>query len=85
MENVKEMSLVGYYTFKSKDKSKTYYILQFLNSIVENDNNKSVLINIYVDKDKYQRVTEDYGIGSSLQIESNINYETNKVYYSVVL
>jgi hypothetical protein len=85
MENVKEMSLVGYYTFKSKDKSKTYYILQFLNSIVENDNNKSVLINIYVDKDKYQRVTEDYGIGSLLQIESNINYETNKVYYSVVL
>lgn len=85
MENVKEMSLVGYYTFKSKDKSKTYYILQFLNNIIENDNNKSVLINIYVDKNKYQRVTEDYGIGSSLQIESNINYETNKVYYSVVL
>lgn len=85
MENVKEMSLVGYYTFKSKDKSKTYYILQFLNSIIENDNNKSVLINIYVDKDIYQRVIEDYGIGSSLQIESNINYETNKVYYSVVL
>lgn len=85
MENVMEMSLVGYYTFKSKDKSKTYYILQFLNSFVEKDSNKSILINIYVDKDVYQCVTEDYGLNSLLQVKTNINYETNKVFYSVVL
>ena len=85
MENVKEMSLVGYYTFKSKDKSKSYYILQFLNNIVDGESNKGILINIYVDKDLYKRIVDDYDIGSLLNIQSNINYEINKVYYSVVL
>ncbi|MGN1327826.1 MAG: hypothetical protein ACI4VQ_07120 [Clostridia bacterium] len=83
MGNVKEMELVGYYSFSSKDKNNFYYVLQFLNNT--DDSTKAFLINVFVDKNIYERVTEDYGIGSLLNIESSINYDTNKVYYKVVL
>lgn len=83
MENVKEMKLVGYYTFTSKDKKNLYYVLQFLNNV--DDSTKASLINVFVDKNTYERVTEDYDIGSLLNIECYINYDTNKVYYKVVL
>lgn len=83
MENVKEMKLVGYYTFTSKDKKNFYYVLQFLNNV--DDSTKASLINVFVDKNTYERVTEDYDIGSLLNIECSINYDTNKVYYKVVL
>lgn len=83
MENLKEMKLVGYYTFNSKDKNNLYYVLQFLNNT--DDSAKASLINVFVDKNTYERVTDDYGIGSLLNVECSINYDTNKVYYKVVL
>ena len=81
MEDVKEMKLVGYYSFSSKDKSKSYYILQVLNTM----DTKAVLNNVYVNEDIYKRVINDYDIGSLLDVKCDINYETNKVYYSIVL
>lgn len=76
-----EMKLVGYYTFTSKDKKNLYYVLQFLN----NDSTKASLINVFVEKNVYERVTQDYEIGSLLYVECSINYDTNKVYYKVLL
>ena len=81
MEDVKEMKLVGYYSFSSKDKSKSYYVLQLLNSM----DTKAVLNNVFVDENTYKRVAGDYDIGSLLDVKCDINYETNKVYYSIVL
>lgn len=81
MEDLKEMKLVGYYSFSSKDKSKSYYVLQLLNSM----DTKAVLNNVFVDENTYKRVSGDYDIGSLLDVKCDINYETNKVYYSIVL
>lgn len=77
---IEEMKLVGYYTFTSKDKKNLYYVLQFLN----NDSTKASLINVFVEKNVYERVTQDYDIGSLLNVECSINFDTNKVYYKVV-
>ena len=84
MENSREMMLIGHYSFVSKDKSNTYYVLQ---CITRDDANvtKGILINIFTDVDTYNEVLKNYDIGSDISVVSSINYSTGKVYYSVKL
>lgn len=81
MENFKDMTLVGYYHFETKDKSKVYYILQCLVSKVDNDNCKGSLVNVFVNENTYRRVVNDFDIGSTLKVEVIPNYDTGKVSY----
>lgn len=86
MENVKEMTLVGFYNFKSKDEKKVYYVVQCLvNDVLADDYCRGNLINVFVDKDIYNKIINEYDIGSAVNVESKINYSTGKVYYSIVL
>lgn len=86
MENVKEMTLVGFYNFKSKDGKKVYYVVQCLvNDVLGNDYCKGNLINVFVEENIYVKIVNEYDIGSAINVESKINYSTGKVYYSIVL
>lgn len=87
MENVKEMTFVGYYSFKSKDKTSTYYIVQVLNHINEGNSCKGFLINVFVDEDIYKTIScsNEYVIGSVLNVQVNANYENNKLSYKILL
>ena len=80
-------NLVGYYHFTSKDKSKTYYVLQLLKTDEDERNNKRCsLKDIFVDEEVYTKVVRGIvDIGVSVDVEVSINTQTDKVYYKVVI
>ena len=86
MENVQDMTLVGYYYFQAKDGKTTYFVIQCLVSEVQDSNyNRGNIINVFVDKDIFNRIVNDFDIGSVLKVQSSINYATRKAFYSIVL
>lgn len=84
MENVKEMALVGYHHFNSKDNTKQFYVAQALiNDFDEaHNNNRATLVNIFVTEEQYKQIINNNL--SVVNVAINVNYGTGKVYYSLV-
>ena len=86
MDDLKEMPLVGYYHFTSKDKTKVFYVVQVLFS--ENDlsqnTNKGTLLNIFVNDNIYNTVSNS-NFGDLLPVKISTNFSTGKLYYSIEL
>lgn len=85
MDDLKEMSLVGYYNFCSKDKTKTFFVIQVL--CYEEDKSlnsiKSNILNIFVDEKQYSNILDNKNIGSILKVRIRASLTTGKVYYSI--
>lgn len=84
--SVQEMILIGHYSFTSKDKSKEYFVVQCLysNNDLSNGNLRGTMINIYCNKDEYERIKE-LDIGTVLNIQVSSSFETGKLYYKLVV
>lgn len=85
MGEVKQMTLVGFYNFSSKDKTKRYYIVQALFNEIDKSNNtiKSNIINIYVDSNIYETISQ-MEIGQAINVNVKADFLNGKVYYNVV-
>lgn len=85
MGEVKQMTLVGFYNFSSKDKTKRYYIVQALFNEIDKSNNtiKSNIINIYVDSNIYETISQ-MEIGQAINVNVKADLLNGKVYYNVV-
>lgn len=85
MDEVRQMTLVGFYNFSSKDKTKRYYIVQALFNEIDKSNNsiKSNIINIYVDADIYESISQ-MDIGQAINVSVKADLLNGKVYYNVV-
>lgn len=85
-KSIQEMILVGHYSFTSKDKNNTYYVVQALYSKndLSNGNLRGTIINLYVSVDDYERVKE-LELGTVLKVEVSSNIETGKLYYKLAI
>ncbi len=85
MDDVKDMSLVGFYNFSSKDRTKKFFVIQVL--FYEEDKSlnsiKSNIINIFVDEQQYNNIVENKNIGSILKVRIKASLTSGKVYYSI--
>ncbi len=85
MDELKEMSLVGFYNFSSKDKTKRFFVIQVL--FYEEDKSmnsiKSNILNIFVDEEQYKNIVDNKSIGSILNVRIKADLLTGKVYYSI--
>lgn len=84
MEFVKEFPLMGYYTCQNKEKTKQFYVIQVLVSWKDRSGPKSKIIPIFTDSDIYSLIAA-MDIGSLVKVNHSINYDMDKVQYSVVL
>lgn len=86
MDELKEMSLVGFYNFSSKDKTKSFFVIQVL--FYEEDKSmnsiKSNIINIFVNEEQYKNIVDNKSIGSILNVRIKADLSTGKVYYSII-
>lgn len=85
MDEVKQMSLVGFYNFSSKDKTKKYFVIQALCNEIDKSQNtiKSNIINIFTDENIYNSVIQKQ-IGSLLNVKIKADLINGKVYYNIV-
>ena len=83
MEN--KMQLVGHYSFQSKDKQNTFFVIQCLATEKKQNNGlKSVLVSIFVEATEFAEIAAmDYG--SELTVQSTINFETGKASHKIIL
>lgn len=86
MESMQEMSLIGYYHFSSKDKTKHYYVVQALTSTndVSQGNYKSNIVDIFVSEEIYNVILEKE-IGTLLKVQMIPNLSTGKISFKVCL
>lgn len=84
--NIEDMILVGFYHFSSKDKTKIYYVAQFLyNQVdIERVNNKGTVINVFVTDDEYKVICQK-NVGDVFKVSVSPDLSTGKLYYKVVL
>ena len=86
MGTTQDMSLIGYYHFSSKDKTKHYYVIQLLS--VENDVSKGTYraypIDIFVSEEIYNTILEKE-IGTVLTVQITPNLSTGKLSYKICL
>lgn len=84
MNEVKEMTLVGFYNFSSKDKTKKYFIFQALFNVTDVSTNsiKSSIVNIFVNENIYEKVTSN-DIGKTLNVNVQADLVSGKVFYSI--
>lgn len=86
MDELKDMSLVGFYKFSSKDKTKSFFVIQVL--FYEEDKSinsiKSNIINIFVNEEQYKNIVDNNSIGSILNVRIKADLSTGKVYYSII-
>lgn len=85
-KNVVQSNLIGYYHFTTKDKTKTYYIIQVMicKAEPEKNNMKSTVIAIFTNEEIYKKII-GRDIGSTLDIEIVPNLETGKINYKVLV
>ena len=78
--------LAGYHTFKSKDNTHVYRVVQALYN--ENDisasSYKGTLLNVFVDEEIYSECSA-MSIGSEIDVEVLPNIETGKIFYKIVI
>ena len=84
MDEVKQMTLVGFYNFSSKEETKRYFIVQVLFNEIDKSQNtiKSNIINIYTDENIYNSVINKE-IGSTINVNIKADLLSGKVYYSI--
>ena len=85
MDDVKDMSLVGFYNFSSKDRTKKFFVIQvlFYEEYKSLNSIKSNIINIFVDEQQYNNIVENKNIGSILKVRIKASLTSGKVYYSI--
>lgn len=86
MENVQEMTLVGFYHFASKDKTKHYYVVQALSNQVEDGKaiNKASVVDVFVSEDIYNSIINK-DIGEILNVQIIPNLSTGKLSFKICL
>lgn len=86
METIQEMSLIGYYHFASKDKTKHYYVVQALSTTrdVSTGNFKSHIVDVFVSEDIYNAILEKE-IGTPLNVQITPNLSTGKLSFKICL
>lgn len=86
MENVQEMSLVGFYHFSSKDKTKHYYVVQALSNQIEEGKaiNKAFVVDVFVSEDIYNSIINK-DIGEVIKVQITPNLSTGKLSYKICL
>lgn len=79
-------NLIGYYHFVAKDKSKIYYVIQLVRHQEDGLNNQKACVkDIFVDEECYKNIMQKKTIGDKLQAEIITNFNTDKIYYKVVI
>lgn len=86
MNETKKMSLVGFYDFSSKDKTKHFYVVQALFSEIDKSNSsvKSSIINIFTDEKSYN-ILSRMNIGEFIDVSIRLDVSSGKVFYSIIL
>lgn len=86
MENVQEMTLVGFYDFFSKDKQNHYYVVQALSSTndVSKGTCKSVIVDVFVSEEIYNSIL-NREIGTYINVQITPNLSTGKLSFKVCL
>ena len=86
METVQEMSLIGYYHFDSKDKTKHYYVVQALSTTndVSHGTCKSSIVDVFVSEEMYNIILEKE-IGTSINVQIIPNLSTGKFSFKICL
>lgn len=84
MSELKKMTLVGYYNFCSKDKTKKFFVVQVLFNEIDKSSNtvKSNIINIFTNEDIYNTTIKKQ-LGSSINVNIKTDLLLGKVYYSI--
>ena len=84
--NVQEMTLVGFYHFASKDKTKHYYVVQALSN--ENDVskgiNKASVVDVFVSEEIYNSIM-NREIGDVINVQVIPNLSTGKLSFKICL
>lgn len=86
MENVQDMTLIGFYHFSSKDKTKHYYVVQALTNElnVSNSTNKATVIDIFVSDEIYNSILNKE-IGEPIKVQMTPNLSTGKIGFKLCL
>ena len=86
MENVQDMTLIGFYHFSSKDKTKHYYVVQALTNEVNvsNSTNKATVIDIFVSDEIYNSILNKE-IGEPIKVQMTPNLSTGKIGFKICL
>ena len=84
--NVQEMTLVGFYHFLSKDKTKHYYVVQALSTTndISNGINKVSLVDVFVSEEIYNSIMNKE-IGEPIKVQITPNLSTGKLSFRICL
>lgn len=78
---IMELQYVGYRYFVSKDKTKTFYILQFL-ICQQNETNTQMqtgVTNIFVEETQYKDFIQNKQIGQKYQVRVSVDLINDKI------
>lgn len=81
-----DLQYVGYKYFLSKDKSKTFYILQFL-ICQENETNTQMqtgVINVFVTEAKYKEFLQSKKIGQKYKVKITVDLINDRIQKEVL-
>lgn len=83
MENqILKAHLLGYYSFKSKDKTKEFFKLQAV--AYSEGNSKALLIDTFVTQDDYEKLSDDFSIFDNIDLQIIPNLVTGKIAYKIL-
>ena len=86
MENVQDMTLVGFYHFSSKDKTKHYYVVQALTNEIDlsKSTNRASVVDVFVSEEIYNSIMNKE-IGESIKVQMIPNLSTGKLSFKICL
>lgn len=86
MENVQEMTLVGFYHFASKDKTKHYFVVQALSNKIEEGKaiNRASVVDVFVSEEMYNSII-NREIGDVIKVQITPNLSTGKLSFRICL
>lgn len=86
MENVQEMSLVGFYHFASKDKTKHYFVVQAMTNKIEEGKaiNRATIIDVFVSEEMYNSIINKE-VGELIKVQMTPNLSTGKLSFKICL
>lgn len=84
--NVQEMTLVGFYHFASKDKTKHYYVVQALSNQIEEGKaiNRASVVDVFVSEEIYNSIVNKE-IGDIINVQITPNLSTGKLSFRICL
>lgn len=86
METLQDMTLIGYYHFASKDKTKHYYVIQAMSNTndISNGNFRANIVDIFVTGEMYNTIIQKE-IGTVLSVQITPNLSTGKLSFKICL